>query len=64
VIIDTTVEWRFAGDRTWRDVDTMDIAKNFTLYPMQNSELSYLVTINGMLLSFYLFLFLFLFIML
>jgi hypothetical protein len=47
VIIDATVEWRFAGERTWRDVDNVELAKNFTLYPMQNSELSYMIQLNG-----------------
>jgi len=46
VITDVTCEWRFAGEKEWKPVNTFEMEKNFSLFPMRTSEISYYVTIE------------------
>jgi hypothetical protein len=47
VITDVICEWRFAGEKEWKDVDSIEVERNFSLHPMMNTELSYYIILNG-----------------
>jgi len=46
IIVDAKCEWRFVGNHDWKPVDYFEMEKQFTCFPMENTDVGFIFRIN------------------